>query len=421
MHREWVGRRLAFGLLGTLGIAFSFMGIAAEAKPPAPLFLNGSAALEPWQRYPDWNKARWDRYNTLANRELTPPPAAAKEIKGEIAGDPKKGQSLAFARNRGGGCLACHIMGPATPEVPGNVGPDLSEVGTTGRPDDYLFNYIYDPRAANPESVMPPWGAHGFYSEPEIRDMVAFLKTLKTPAAFKDELDDPAKRPKPVENRDALDPFVNPAVDHIDAGKALTRQAGPSGKSCVSCHVDPKAAFTGWAVTMPKWEPRLNKILGVEEFIYRHARATTGAEYRMQSAANTDLTVYLHSLSNGRPIAVDDKSADAKAAIARGKELYVTKIGQLNFACADCHTVDKGANKWLRGQFLGEPSGQYDHFPNYRTSRSEIWDIRKRLQWCNIQVRANELPPDAPEYGELELYLATLSQGLKLTTPNIRH
>jgi len=419
MHRNRVSCGWVIGALGALTLSCSVA--AADSKSPVPLYLHGSAAPEPWQRYADWNKARWDTYNTLANRKLTAPPAPPKEIKGRIDGDPKNGQSLAFARDRGGGCLACHVMGPATPEVPGNVGPDLSEIGAAGRPDEYLFNYIYDAQALNPGSVMPPWGAHGFYNEAEIRDIVAFLKTLKTPAKFKDDLDDPTKRPKPVEDRDALDPFVNPAVDHIDTGAALMRAAGPTGKSCVACHADPKTAFTGWAATMPRWDPRLKKVLGVEEFIYRHAKVTTGAEYRMQSAENIDLTVYLHSLSNGEPIRLDLASTEAKAALARGEELYRAKIGQLNFACADCHTAEKGANKWLRGQYLGEPRGQYDHFPNYRTSRSEIWDIRKRLQWCNIQVRANELPPDAPEYGELELYLASLSQGLTLTTPNIRH
>ena len=50
-----------------------------------------------------------------------------------------------------------------------------------------------------------------------------------------------------------------------------------------------------------------------------------------------------------------------------------------------------------------------------------VWDIRKRLQWCNVQVRANELPPDAAEYDALELYLKSLSQGMPLMAPNIRH
>jgi len=63
----------------------------------------------------------------------------------------------------------------------------------------------------------------------------------------------------------------------------------------------------------------------------------------------------------------------------------------------------------------------YDHFPTYRTSRGEIWDINKRFQWCNVSVRANELPPYAPEYGDLEIYLATLNNGRILSVPGLRH
>lgn len=397
-------------------------GVGAQTKPSAPLHLEGSAAPEPWARYRGWNAARWDKYNTLAQRHRTPAEAAEPvKLTAPITGDPKKGQELAFSRARGGGCLACHVMGPASQETPGSVGPDLSEIGNAGHSDEHLFNYVYDARVLNPGTVMPPWGAHGFYSPAEIRDIVAFLKTLKTPAVFKNPLDDPSKRPLPVENRDALDPFVNPAAERIEVGEGLLSKAGPNGKSCMTCHANAKTDFVGWAVTMPKWEPRLNNLLGVEEFIYRHAKATTGDDYRMQSAPNLDLTVYLHSLSNGKPIQVDVKNSAISTALTRGEALFNTKIGQFNLACADCHTADKGANKWIRGQYLGEPKGQLDHFPNWRTSRNEVWDIRKRLQWCNIQVRSNELPPDAPEYSELELYLKVKSQGLPLTAPNIRH
>ena len=170
---------------------------------------------------------------------------------------------------------------------------------------------------------------------------------------------------------------------------------------------------------MPKWEPRLKKVLGAEEFIARHAKATTGADVLMETRDNIDLSIYLHNLANGEAIKVDLSSPDAKAAYERGVALSKTKIGQFNFACTDCHEL--GANKWIRGQWLGEAKGQYDHFPLWRTSRNENWDIRKRFQWCNVQVRANELPPDAVEYGELELYLRKANEGLVLSAPNIRH
>lgn len=384
----------------------------APAWAEAPLALEGSAAPSPWQRYRGWNKTHWDNYNSLANTHATPPHGGEIVLK-EATGDAARGEKLAFDRSRGGGCLACHVMGPKTPETPGNVGPDLSEIGKAGRTDQWLFNYVYDARVYNPKSVMPPWGKHGFYTEAEIRDIVVFLKTLKTSAKFANTLDDPEKRPQPVEDRDALDPFVNPAAEHIGTGAALFKQ------NCVSCHATPEVTFKRWAVEMPKWEPRLKKVLGAEEFITRHAKATAGKDWLMQSKENTDMSVYLHSLANGEAIKIDLSNPDTKAAYERGVKLADVKLGQFDFACTDCH--GQAANKWIRGQWLGEPKGQFDHFPLWRTSRNEIWDIRKRFQWCNVQVRANELPPDAVEYGELELYLRKMNEGLKLTAPNIRH
>jgi sulfur-oxidizing protein SoxA len=170
---------------------------------------------------------------------------------------------------------------------------------------------------------------------------------------------------------------------------------------------------------MPKWEPRLDKVLGVEEFVTRHAKATIGADWLMETDENRAMSVYLRYLANGTPIRVDTESAASKAAIERGKALASRKVGELNFACTDCH--GKAANHWIRGQWLGEPKGQYDHFPTWRTSLLAIWDIRQRFQWCQVNIRADELPPDAKEYGDLELYLATQNEGQKLSVPGIRH
>ena len=141
----------------------------------------------------------------------------------------------------------------------------------------------------------------------------------------------------------------------------------------------------------------------------------------MQGKDNTGLSVYLRYLANDTPIKVGTSSAGEKMAIENGSKLMQKKIGQLNFSCMDCHSPDRGANKWIRGQWLGESRGQTDHFPTWRTSRAEIWDIRKRFQWCNVAIRANELPPDAPEYGDIELYLNSMNQGLPLSVPGIRH
>jgi sulfur-oxidizing protein SoxA len=419
------GGILGSSLAAVALIAAGAFGLAVDAHAQAkgkvaPLELKGDASARPWKRYDKWPTRDESKWNTLAHLATPPAPKAPRKLTGPIVGDAAKGAKLVADRTRGGSCLACHVMGPAGgANLPGNVGPDLSEIGNAGREDEWLFNYIYDARVYNPDAVMPPWGSHGEFSDQEIYDMVAFLKTLKAPAPFKTVLDDPNKRPAPVEKRANLDPMENPGMWAIDKAQALYRKRMASGFSCRTCHNDPKTAFKTWAASMPKWEPRLNKVLGVEEFITRHAKATTGANWLMETDENREMSVYLHNLANGAPIAVDTSSAEAKAAIERGKALANRKLGELNFSCSDCH--GKAANRWIRGQWLGEPKGQLDHFPTWRTSLLAIWDIRQRFQWCQVNIRADELPPDAKEYGDLELYIASLNDGLKLSVPGIRH
>jgi len=394
-------------------------GVSAQAKKVAPLELMADASMRPWKRYVGWPARDESKFNTLAKLTSLPAPKAPRKRAGPVEGDAKKGAELVADRGRGGSCLACHVMGPAGgANLPGNVGPDLSEIGNAGREDTWLFNYVYDARVYNPDTVMPPWGGHGVFNDAEINDMVAFLKTLKSPAQFKTVLDDPNKRPAPVEKRDNLDAIENPGMWAIDKAPELWKQAGAAGKSCQSCHSDAKGAFKSWAASMPKWEPRLNKVLGVEEFVARHAKATTRADWLMETDENRAISVYLHYLANGTPINIDITSAASKASIARGKALSERKLGELNFACTDCH--GKSANHWIRGQWLAGLPGMYDHFPTWRTSLLATWDIRQRFQWCQVNIRADELAPDSKEYGDLELYLAAQSQGHKLSVPGIR-
>lgn len=393
---------------------------AAQTKGPAPLVTTGNAAASPWKRYADWPQRDYSKFNTLANLASPPAPKEPRKLTAPITGDAANGAKLVADRTRGGSCLACHVMGQAgNADLPGNVGPDLSEIGNAGREDEWLFNYVNDARVYNPDTVMPPWGTHGLFNDQEIGDVVAFLKTLKAPAKYRAELDNPEKRPAPVEKRDNLDATENPGMWAVDQGADLFKKRAATGFACSTCHDKPDQQFKTWAAAMPKWEPRLNKVLGVEEFVFRHAKATTGVDWLMQSAENNAMSVYLHNLANDAPIKVDVSSPGAKEAFERGKALTERKVGQLNFACTDCH--GKVALHWIRGQWLGEQKGQYDHFPTWRTSLQTIWDIRKRFQWCQVNIRADELPPDAKEYGDLELYLAAQNEGQKLSVPGIRH
>jgi len=420
------------GVIASVGIGVMVAALAvasvssvapagAQTKGPAPLAA-GDAALRPWKRYGDWPQRDYSKFNTLANLASPPPTKEPRKLDASITGDAANGQKLVADRTRGGSCLACHVMGSAgNADLPGNVGPDLSEIGNAGREDEWLFNYVYDARVYNPDTVMPPWGTHGLFDDREIGDIVAFLKSLKAPANYRAAVDDPTKRPPPVEKRDNLDAMVNPGMWAVEKAEELWNKRSASGFACATCHGKATETFKTWAAGMPKWEPRLDKVLSVEEFVTRHAKATTGDTWLMQSEENIALAVYLRYVANGAEIKVDVDSGPAKEAFERGKALSARKLGQLNFSCLDCHSPDRGGLKWIRGQWLGEQKGQFDHFPTWRTNLQTVWDIRKRFQWCQVNIRANELPPDAKEYGDLELYVAAQSAGLKLNVPGIRH
>jgi len=416
---------VVFGaVFGVVGGSFAIeMGrVVGKQQRAAPIALEGDASARPWKRHSGWPTWSNTAYSTAAALRSPPKPKQPRRIASPIEGDPVKGAELTVAGRGAANCLACHVVGTRGTNLPGNVGPDLSEIAKLGRTDEHLYNYIYDARIYNPDTVMPPWGAHGVLKDEDIRNIVAYLKTLKSPATFKNPLDDPARRPVPKEDRDNLDPMVNPGMWAVDKAKEMWLAKGPAGAACGTCHhtPEPEVRFKNWAATMPRWDRRLEKVLGVEEFVFRHAKATTGHSWMMSGDDNVVMSMYLRNLANGATIAVDVASSAAKAAYERGKEIMERKVGRLNFSCADCHAASRSANRWVRGQWLTEARGYTVHFPTWRTSRSQLWDIRKRFQWCNVAIGADELPPDAKQYGDLELYLTALSNGLKLSVPGIR-
>src|SRR5262245_26136334 len=209
---------IMFGACGGFAAALAAIvagqaGPAEQAQRLVPIVVEGDASPRPWKRYPGWPARDLSDFNTLAVDASPPAPRAPRTLSQPIVGDAAIGRKLAADRSRGGSCLSCHVMGPAgNADLPGNVGPDLSEIGNAGRDDEWLFNYVYDPRVYNAETIMPPWGTHGIFDQDEIGHIVSFLKTLRTPARFASALDDPSRRAAPVEKRDNLDPLINPGM-----------------------------------------------------------------------------------------------------------------------------------------------------------------------------------------------------------------
>ncbi len=375
-------------------------------------------------RYTGWTTRDYGAFRTYAYTDQRPEvPVTRSAPPGGVSGDAKKGRALFLSRAKGP-CSGCHLIPGADVWPAGSVGPDLSTLGDRRLPDAYLYQQVYDPRVVLPSTAMPPWGAAGVFTPEEIVHVVTFLQTLHGPLAPETDPErNPFTRPRPTGFGDNLDPTNNPAVLLAEDAEALWSAKGPAGRACADCHEGGAArSMNGVATRYPKPVARYGRVMSIEDFVSVHAPETTGRPLPVESAENLDLTVLIKMASNGMPVRVDVTSAEARAALVRGQTTFYRRVGERNHACADCHTSDKGARKFLGGRLLGDATdGLTRHFPTWRTSQGEIWDMRKRFQWCMTPLGTNMLAADAVEYAELELYLTSFDNGKPMSVPGIRH
>lgn len=87
----------------------------------------------------------------------------------------KEGKKIAMDRKKGN-CLACHMIPGA--EQPGNIGPPLIAMKARFPDKDALKAQISDPRTKNPNSSMPPFGAHGILTSDELDKITEYIHSL---------------------------------------------------------------------------------------------------------------------------------------------------------------------------------------------------------------------------------------------------
>ncbi len=375
-------------------------------------------------RYPGWTTRDFDRYTTYAYDDARREPAVQRvTMPASAVGDAQKGRALFLSRSKGP-CTACHLVPGDDVWPAGSAGPDQSTIGDRKLPDQYLYQVVWDARAFFPNTVMPPWGTAGIFTSAEIVDLVAYLQSLKGPVApDKDRDRDPFTRARPTGFGDNLDPTNNPAIVLADDAEAVWAARGASGKACGDCHEGgPARAMRGVATRYPKFLKPYGRVLSIEDFLEMHGPEMTGLAMAVESSDNLNMTMLIKRASNGMPLSVDIESPEARAALARGKATFYRRVGERNHACADCHTPDAAAGKFLGGRVLADVrAGLTRHFPTWRTDRAEVWDMRKRFQWCMTPLGMNMLAADSIEYAELELYLTSFDNGKPLSVPGIRH
>ena len=424
------------GALGAAGCVRSDVAMSSAGLPPAP-WVSGAVPEARGEiktspdgkkeavRYRGWTTEDFSRFRTHAYDDLRPEPPLARAPMPAIPGDPEKGRRLFLDRNLGP-CTGCHLVQGQDVWPAGNVGPDLSTYGDRKLPDEYTFDLIYDPRRVFPHSLMPPWGAAGVMKPEDIVHIVAFLGTQKSPLPPEKERErDPKTRARPVGFGDNLDPTNNPAILRAEGADELWSRKGPAGQACADCHAGGAlGAMRGVATRYPQYVARYRRVMSLEDFLTVHSPETTGVPLPEEGADNLDLAMRIKMASNGMPVSLDVGRPENGAALERGKASFHKRVGQRGHACADCHTTEngRGADKFLGGRLLANvQNGLTRHFPTWRTSQADVWDMRKRMQWCMTPLGTNMLAADAVEYAELELYLASFDQGKPMSVPGIRH
>jgi sulfur-oxidizing protein SoxA len=214
------------------------------------------------------------------------------------------------------------------------------------------------------------------------------------------------------------DDFNNPGFFAIERGEQLwSKPDGAAGKSCASCHQDAAKGMKGVGAAMPKWSEALHKPVNLEQQInICRSERMEATPWKFGAAELSAMTAFVRFQSRGMAVSprVDGPMAPW---FERGKQLYYTRNGQLDLACANCHERNYGRN--LRADFLSQ--GQSNGFPVYRLRDQRLVPLHERMQGCIFDVRGIPYAPLSDEFLALELYVAWRGTGLPVETPAVRN
>lgn len=213
---------------------------------------------------------------------------------------------------------------------------------------------------------------------------------------------------------------MSPGALVVDQGKRLVELWEKREPGFLACLSAGGGDLNGLATRYPMFDSRLNRVMTVEARVEHCAKTVLWENFKEGSDPNAAITTYIKSLSDGQPIALDLSEPHVRAAYDRGEQLFYKRIGQLNFACASCHTPNSIMGHRLRGETPTTPFGDASHFPTYRVPVGEIEVLHKRFMRCLKQMRAKPLPPGDPAYVDLEVFYTALSNGYPIKVPSIR-
>ncbi|MEG3641327.1 sulfur oxidation c-type cytochrome SoxA [Magnetococcus sp. PR-3] len=221
-------------------------------------------------------------------------------------------------------------------------------------------------------------------------------------------------------------------------------------KSCSTCHGENGEALKGVGATYPKYDEKMGKPKLLQHQINTCLTEQMGQKpLKWEKPEQVLLVTYIKALSNGMPLNVKTDGPVAKF-VEMGKKAYHQRIGHFDVACVHCHEVAAGTN--IRAEYMSAPnnigmnemeklvaelpegpererrnaagatigSGSIDHWPTYRLKWGKPASMQRRLRTCNKNVRSQPKGYGDDYYVNLELYLASQSNGLPMNVPGFR-
>ena len=213
------------------------------------------------------------------------------------------------------------------------------------------------------------------------------------------------------------DDFDNPGMLFVDqAAVAWDAVEGEAGESCASCHGAPED-MAGIKAVYPKWNAEAEEVRTIEMQINDCREARMQAEpWKYNGADMTNMVALLASVSRGMPVDVAT-DGPAQSTWEMGREIYYTRYGQLELACANCHEDHFG--DMIRADHLSQ--GQINGFPVYRLKNTKLNTVHDRFRGCVRDTRAETFAVGSPEFVALELYVASRGNGLSVEGPSVRN
>jgi sulfur-oxidizing protein SoxA len=213
------------------------------------------------------------------------------------------------------------------------------------------------------------------------------------------------------------DDTANPGMLWVLDGETLwKRKTGAADTACADCHNDARASMKGVAARYPAYDKTLGRPVDLEQRINLcRANHQQASPLAYESRDLLALTAFVAHQSRGMPVGTGADPALAPF-VAKGRDLFMQRQGQLNLGCANCH--DDNWDKHLAGSAItqAQPTG----YPIYRLEWQSLGSLQRRLRSCITGVRAQAYDYGAPELVELELYLMSRARGMPMESPAVR-